>query len=83
MRVYVRSKETKIPIWFAFPTGWLLNRVGAAIVAHGLKESNQVTLEKDKILRLFKEIKRLKKKYPRMELVDVKTTEGERVKVRL
>ncbi|MGI5896973.1 MAG: hypothetical protein ACOX6U_08455 [Oscillospiraceae bacterium] len=85
MQIYVKEKG-RIGIWIGLPTRFICNllvngRIGRKILSH--IDFSKIQLSKEGIERLCSELLRMKKKYPRLILVDVVTRDGERILVRL
>lgn len=89
MRIYVRAPEGP-NFWLAFPTGMLLNPLTAKIVEKVLREKTGEKaalvcsiVNQRNLSSLFRELRRIKRKYPGMELVEVESKDGTRVKIKL
>lgn len=85
MRIYVREQEGK-KINIAIPTGMVLNRLTAGVVKKCIArydKSDNVNINSSDINILFKEIKKFKRKHPKMPLVEVESKNGDRVHIKL
>lgn len=85
MRIWVREKSA-VRFALALSTKLLLNRMSAGIIARALHANirfEQADLSARDFNRLFREILRMKKKHPGLTLVDVKSKDGDSVKIRL
>lgn len=85
MRIIVESHDEK-PIRLIFPTGMIFNRLTAAIGSSAIKQHLGTDLSEFKsadIGRLFREIRRIKRKYPHLELVSVDDADGDKVRITL
>ena len=81
MEIVVESnseRTVRIPI----PTGLVLNRFFAAVISSELKKKN-VEIPPARLYRLFREIRKYKRRHPEWTLVDVQRTDGEHVTVKL
>ena len=82
MRIQVKDGENNIHI--AFPTWLLCNRFTAKSgiwVLQRYVPSELHDLSPEKLSALFAELRRIKAKYGRWELVDVHSADGEIIKV--
>lgn len=70
------------PIRILIPTGLALNRVSAAVISSELKKKN-VKIPPARLYRLFREIRKYKRRHSEWTLVDVQRTDGEHVTVKL
>lgn len=84
MRVYVKSPGS-ITIYLALPTCLVINRATLGILqrALGRKDRPGVKISPEQAQRLLSVVRQVKKRYPHLELVDVKTAQGEIIKIRL
>ena len=82
MRVTINGNDRHIPIKLLFPTGLVLNRLTVYFIPKALKDSN-ISLTRQQAVKLIKELKRCKKRFPDWKLVEVKTADGECVEVKL
>ncbi|WP_138294966.1 MULTISPECIES: hypothetical protein [unclassified Clostridium] len=84
MRVYVKSPGS-ITLYLALPTRLVVNRVTLGILQRALGRADQpgVKISPEQAKRLLAVVRQAKKRYPRLELVDINTAQGEIVKIRL
>ncbi len=85
MRILIEEDGKKV-FKFVFPNKLIFNRLTAAITAIAIEKHNNLdilNLELSGWRRLFKEINRIKRKFPHLELVDVETHDGDKVKITL
>ena len=82
MRVTINGNDHHIPIKLLFPTGLVLNRLTVHFIPKALKDSN-ISLTRQQALKLIKELKRCKKRFPNWKLVEVKSADGECVEIKL
>lgn len=81
MRITVKQPG-RMTFWMGLPAWMVFNSLTAKIAAKAV-ESKGVKLGRQDMLRLVKELRRMKQKYPRLELVSVETADGSRVRIRL
>lgn len=85
MRIIVRSKRNK-DVDLRLPTRMIFNSftgtIGAGIVNKYIHTNNGVKLKAGDLRRLMREINRIKKKYPGLNLVEAEA-DGEVVKITL
>ena len=65
-----------------FPIGLVLNGFTACFVPMAMKGS-KVKLTRRQAVRLFREIKRCKKRFPDLKIVEVESEDGEYIEIRL
>lgn len=85
MRIYVKQKG-RIGFWIALPTRLLCNSVANGAIGRKILsriDFSKGPLSKNDVEQLCREVVRMKKKHPRLVLVDVATKDGERILVRL
>lgn len=84
MKIWINEKGG-IKLWLAFPTCWLANKTVAKIVIKALegRTGPQPVVTKEQMERLTAEIRRMKRKHPRLILVDVRSSNGDIVKIKL
>lgn len=81
MRITVKQPG-RMMFWIGLPAWIAFNSLTAKIAAKAV-ESKGVKLGRQDMLRLVKELRRMKRKYPRLELVSVEAADGSRVRIRL
>lgn len=81
MRVIVKSDHHRT-VRLRFPTGLALNGFTACFVPMALK-GGEVKITRRQAVKLFREIKRCKKRFPDWKIVEVKSSDGEFVEVKL
>lgn len=85
MKIVVRENQGH-RFWLGLPTGLICNRLTARLVVRILQKSVKIDLNHlsgAEISRLFAEIRRMKRKYPDLYLVDVESVHGDIVKIKL
>lgn len=83
MRIFVQEHGEK-PIRLIFPTGMIFNRLTALIGSKVIKEhagEELSALTSAQLNRLFREIRRIKRKHPKFELVNVESNDGDMVRI--
>ena len=89
MKIYVKSNDAPT-IRINLPTGLLLNPLTARVAVKSLEKhvkldeynlKNLITTSQANAL--FAEMKRMKRKYPDLYLVDIESADGEIVKIKL
>jgi hypothetical protein len=83
MRIKVKSDDGK-KINLIFPTWFVFSDLGARIAAKVISrnaEPHEFNLSGKDLSRLMAELRKIKKKYGRFELVDVQSAEGDTVKI--
>lgn len=82
MQIIIKSKELNLHLFF--PTALVFNSLTLGIFLRTLKKSVPRIQMNQKVTQNFvRELKRIKKRYGRLELVNVESAEGEKVIVRL
>lgn len=85
MKVKINTKNTKINLWV--PTSLILNNFSFSIVIYILKNHNiarnYIKLSKEKKKDILKLLKKYRKQYKGLTLVEVKTKEGENILITL
>lgn len=84
MKIIVKSQETNLKI--RIPTALLLNRLTAAVGARVIEKhvpQDVLTIEGKDLIRLVKEVNRVRKFHKDMPLVDVEDADGDVVKIYL
>lgn len=69
--------------WLALPTRMFLNSLTAGLAVSAAKHAGGVELDRAGMCRLMKELRRMKRKYPRMDLITVYAADGSKVRIRL
>lgn len=85
MRITIQSPSEKT-IRLGFPTRMIFNRFTAKIGAASIRKyvsTEDTDISSDDLNKLMKEINRIKRKYPDLELVNVESSDGEKVTIRL
>jgi len=85
MRIFINEKKGA-RLWLALPTGLMLNKFTTKLVLKGIRSRKgleNIYISDESLNKMFAEIKRMKKKYPGMEIVDVHTKDGDVVKIKL
>ena len=85
MRITIKSPD-KRTIKLAFPTRMIFNNFTAMIGAASIRKyvsTKEVSISSADLRRLMKEINRIKRKCPDFELVNVESSDGERVEIKL
>lgn len=84
MKIKIKSEGKNINL--VFPTRLLVNRFTASIGAEVINEnsgSGDMEINAKDLQKLFNEINRIKRKYPKLVLVDVESANGDIVKITL
>ena len=81
MRITVKQTGC-MTFWVGLSAWMAFNSLTGKIAAKAV-ESKGVKLGRQDMLRLVKELRRMKQKYPRLELVSVEAADGSRVRIRL
>ena len=82
MRIHVVGDGHRLTL--AFPNGLLCNRVMASVASGALKKnSGGFYLTTEQICLIFQALRRCKKQYPGLVLVDVRSSNGELVEIKL
>ena len=81
MKILVRSENRTIRI--LFPTGLLLNHLTAFITVKALKSALSVDLTAGQIVELARAIKAYKRRHKGWELVNITSSNGDVVYIRL
>lgn len=82
IQVTDQSRSFTIP----FPTGLVFNKAGAKIGSHFIRKyapDSVAAIPPEALEELFAELNRIKKKHGSWELVEVKSADGEHVKITL
>ena len=82
MRIFVKIPG-KIPFWLLIPTCLVFSSFTAKIAVKVINWKNGVKFEEYDILRLAKQFRPIKRKYSNLELINIHTADGTKVKVRL
>ncbi len=82
MRIIVKESEGK-NIRLLLPTGMVLNRLTAGLISKALVERAKMDLSTGQMMRLMRELKRFKRKHPDWVLVEVQSSDGDYVKIKL
>ena len=82
MRIIVNGKDRHAPIKLLFPTGLVFNRLTVHFMPRALKDS-EVKITRRQAMRLIKELRRCKKRFPGWKIVEVDSADGEHVEVKL
>lgn len=82
MKVVIKSEKRKVVL--LWPTALLLNRLTARIVLRILKsQCPEMEVSREDMMKWMQVIKAYKRKHKRLEVVDIRTSQGEVVYVRL
>lgn len=81
MRITVKQPGC-MTFWVGLSAWMAFNSLTGKIAAKAV-ESKGVKLGRQDMLRLVKELRRMKQKYPRLELVSVEAADGSRVRIQL
>lgn len=83
MKIFVHEGGKKWFLALIFPTRLLYSRFSRFIVTKAIENQKEVSIPPKAIEPLFSEIKRMKKKYGKLQLVEVSTNDGTRVSITL
>lgn len=81
MRIVVKSNEGP-NLWLPFPSGLVLNRFVAGLAPKYLKQYG-LNITKEQAIFFVKELNRYRRKHPEWVLVEVQSSDGEYVKIKL
>jgi hypothetical protein len=81
MRITVKQPG-RLTFWIGLPTWMVFNSLTAKIAAK-VAGSKGVKLDRQDLLRLAKELRRMKRKYRKLELINAEAADGHRVRIRL
>ena len=81
MRIVVKSSEGP-NLWLPFPSGLVLNRFVAGLAPKYLKQHG-LNITKEQAIFFVKELNRYRRKHPEWVLVEVQSSDGEYVKIKL
>lgn len=81
MIVKIRSKNGP-NLFIPIPTGLFCNRLTAGIAAKAM-EQNGVNATAEQMVRLFRTVRKYKRKHPHWVLAEVQSTDGDYVYVKL
>ena len=81
MRIVVKSNEGP-NLWLPSPSGLVLNRFVAGFAPKYLREYG-LNITKEQAISFIKELNRYRRKHPEWVLVEVESSDGEYVKVKL
>ena len=79
MRIHVKSEGKNLRLWF--PTNWIFSRGVAWLAVHYGLDYSGMNLSAEQLNHLFAEFRKIKKKHGSWELVDVESSNGEKVKI--
>ena len=83
MKIIINGNDRHVPIKLLFPTGLVLNRLTVTFIPKALKDNCGITITRKQALRLIKELRRCKKRFPGWKIVEVKSADGECVEITL
>lgn len=84
MRIIVKSQEAK-NINITLPTGLIFNRIILSIALRALNKEmpkNNIRLKQKDKRQIIKLLRRMRRKHPNLELVNVESSDGDIVKVK-
>lgn len=82
MRILVENHGEGPDIRLHIPAGLLLNRLGAAIGAQFLSQ-HEVSCTAAQLRLLFAQLRRIRKDFPHLPLVELESSDGSRVRILL
>ena len=82
MRVIINGNERHGSIKLLFPTGLLLNRFTACFAPMVLKNED-IPITSKQAVKLIKELRRCKKRFPDWKIVEVRSADGEFIEIKL
>lgn len=82
MRIIVENHGDGPDIRLLFPTGLLLNRLSATVGAQ-LLSRYEAPLTAAQLRLLFVQLRRIRKDFPRLPLVELESADGTRVRILL
>lgn len=84
MKIIVKSQEAK-NINITLPTGLIFNRITLSIALRALNKEmpkNNIRLKQKDKRQIIKLLRRMRRKHPNLELVNVESSDGDIVKVK-
>lgn len=81
MRIVVKSNE-RPNIQLPIPTGLVLNRFAARFVSRYLKDYG-INISKEQTITFIKALNQYRRKHPNWVLLEVQSSDGEYVKIKL
>ena len=78
MRITINEKDRHAPIKLLLPTGLVLNRLTLHFLPMG-----DTKITRKQAVRLIRELKRCKKRFPGWKIVEVESADGEQVEIKL
>ena len=81
MKIQIHTGDVHLTL--RIPTYLAFNALTASIAGHELKKHDFPQLDGKTLTVFFRELRRLKKKDPAWQLVQIETGKGERIEVRL
>lgn len=82
MRIRLKEKN-RLGLRLWIPNRLFLSSLTAQIIVRAVKEKTGIELDREELLRLMEELRRLGKRCPKLELVDISTQDGTKVRLRL
>lgn len=88
MRVFLRTAESKRErahrLLILLPSCILFSSFSAFIVSKILnRHGDGICIGREQLKAFFKEIRRMRKLHPKLHIVDIESSQGDRVKIRL
>ena len=80
MKIVINSSDFRKPMRLGFPTALVLNRLTACFAPMVLKDKD-IPITRKQAVRLIKELKRCKKRFPGWKIVEVTSSDGEAVEI--
>lgn len=81
MKIVVKSNEGP-NIWLPIPSGLILNRFAAGFAQKYMRECG-LNVTKEQAILIIRELNRYRRKHPEWVLVEVQSSTGEYVKIKL
>ena len=81
MKIVVKSNEGP-NLWLPIPSALIFNRFSAGFAQKYLKEYG-LNITKEQVIFIIKELNRYRRKHPEWVLVEVQSSTGEYVKIKL
>lgn len=82
MKIFVHDSENNKNVYVALPSSLVLSGASERIVRWALSRSDQ-QLNPEQISKLFEALRRCRKQFPKMYLVEVDAQDGTKVRIRL
>ncbi len=82
MKILIQDPQENKNIRLFIPNGLLINRLSIAIMMQALKDQD-IPFDKEQLKPILQELKNCVKTFGHFDLVDIETSDGEKVLIRL